>query len=76
MSIFYFKYILNIKIHFVSKFRRKILIFEEIRAFSIYKGSVIFNPAVGGGRGVRGVKNIWRPALGALKFSTYLLRVG
>ena len=26
------------KIHFVSKFRPKILIFEEIKAFSIYKG--------------------------------------
>ena len=31
------------------------------------KGLVIFNPSVGGGRKVRGVKNIWRPALGGLK---------
>ena len=30
------------------------------------KGLVIFNPAVGGGREVRGVKNIWILALGGL----------
>ena len=39
-----------------------------LRKQSSAKGLVIFNPAVGGGREVRGVKNIWRPAWRGLKF--------
>ena len=38
-----------------------------LRKQSSAKGLVIFNPAVGGGREVRGVKNIWRPAWRGLK---------
>ena len=48
------------KIHFVSKFRQQILIFEEIREFSIYKGLTIknglkFDDVIGGH--VRGPKS-------------------
>ena len=38
LSFSLFQCVLNIKIYIVSKFRRKILIFEEITAYSIYKG--------------------------------------
>ena len=51
------------KIHFLSKFRRKILIFEEIRAFSIHKGLTWKN----GPKFDHVVKNrVWGP-----KFETY-----
>ena len=40
------------------------------------KRLVIFNPAVGGGREVREVKNIWKPALGGLKMFYISLKGG
>ena len=55
-------------IHFLSKFRRKILIFEEIRAFSILQGfdhekGPKFDDVIGGhGRGPK-FENLFSHAL-------------